>query len=55
MILFDHIVGTVSFKQLTYVVNESNGLLQPELILSNPLSVNVTVDIDSIDGLATGE
>ena len=48
MMLFDHIVGTVSFTQLAYTVYENNGTLQPELILSNPLSVNVTVEIDTV-------
>ena len=55
MILFHHIVGTVSFKELVYTVNENNGSLQPELILSNPLSVDVTVDIESFDDLAKGK
>ena len=54
-ILFHHIVGTVSFKELVYTVNENNGSLQPELILSNPLSMDVTVDIDSFDGSAKGK
>ena len=53
MMLFDHIVGTVSFTQLAYTVYENNGTLQPELILSNPLSVNVTVEIDTVEGEIT--
>ena len=48
MMLFDHIVGTVSFTQFGYTVYENNGTLQPELILSNPLSVNISVEIDTV-------
>ena len=46
--LFDHIVGTVSFTQFAYNVTENTGILQPELILSNPLSVNISVEIDTV-------
>ena len=49
MMLFDCIVGTVSFTQLAYTVYENNGTLQPELILSNPLSVNISVEVDTIE------
>ena len=55
MILFNLVVGTVFFKEFQYTVNESVGILRPELALGNPLSVNIVVEIESIDGLATGK
>ena len=46
---FDHIVGTVSFSQLAYLISEDSGMLQPEIILSNPLSINLTIMIEATD------
>ena len=55
MILFNHVVGIVSFKEPGYIVNENIGILQPEVCLSNPLSMNIAVEIESTDGRATGK
>ena len=55
MISFNHVVGAVFFKKMNYTVTESVGILQPELILSNPLSMDIVVDIESIDGFAIGK
>jgi len=49
------IVGTVSFEQSTYNVKEDGGLAEPVLVLSNPSSINVTVQVFNMDGSATGE
>ena len=38
-----------------YSVNEDDKLVQPVLILSDPLSTNITVEVFSTDGSATGE
>ena len=50
-----YIVATIFFGQLKYTVNESDGQVQPVLILSNPLSTDINVTITNEDGSATGE
>jgi len=46
---------TVSFSQSTYNLNEDSGPAQPVLILSNPSSTDITVQVSTSDGTATGE
>ena len=46
---------TVTFNQTTYSVDEDNGPAQPELVLSNPSSTAITVEVTSGGGSATGE
>ena len=47
---------TVRFNQSTYVVDESNGVIQPVLVLSNPLTnSNITLTIIAVSGTATGK
>ena len=46
---------TVSFSQSTYSVNEDDGLVQPVLVLSNPSSTNITVQVRDTSNTATGE
>ena len=48
------VVTTVSFENRTYSVDEDAGAVQPVLVLSSTLSVNVTLQILNIDGIATG-
>ena len=43
------------FSQTTYNVNEDAGPVQPTLILSNPSSTDITVQVTSGGGSATGE
>ena len=43
------------FDQSTYNVNENAGPVQPVLLISEPLSIDITVQIITIDGSATGE
>ena len=45
----------VNFNQSTYSVNENDRILQPVLILSNPSSTDITVQVRSTDKTATGE
>ena len=45
----------VSFGQSTYSVNEDDGLVQPVLVLSNPSSTNITVQVRDNSNNATGE
>ena len=46
---------TVMFNQSMYSVDENGGPAQPVLILSNPSSSVVTVQVITTDGSATGE
>ena len=43
------------FEQKTYSVHEDDGPAQPALILSNPSSTNITVQVLNTDGSAIGE
>ena len=49
------LVTSVKFSQSTYSVNENSGVVQPVLVLSNPSSTDITVEVTSTDGSATGE
>ena len=49
------VAATVSFEQLSYTVNEADGRVEPVLVLSNPSSSVITVQVFSIDGSATGK
>lgn len=43
-------VGTISFKQSTYSINENDDdPVRPVLVLSHPLSVDVTVQVETND------
>ena len=46
---------TVMFVETTYSVDEDDGPAQPTLVLSNPSSTNVTIQVTSGGGSATGE
>ena len=46
---------TVIFSQTTYSVDEDDGPAQPMLVLSNPLTTAITVQVTNTDGSATGE
>ena len=47
--------ATISFEQQTYIIYESDELVQPVLVLSNPSSSVITVQVFSTDGSATGK
>ena len=49
------IAPTVSFSQSTYSVNEDDGPAQPVLVLSNPSSTDITVQVRDNGNTATGE
>ena len=46
---------TIKFNQPTYSVNEDVGTIKPVLVLSNPSSTDITVQVFITDGSATGE
>ena len=43
------------FEDSTYTVNEADGNVQPVLVLSNPSSTAITVEVFSTGGSATGK
>ena len=43
------------FNQSMYSVNEDAGPAQPALVISNPSSTDITVQVTNTDGSATGE
>ena len=45
----------MAFDQSLYNVDEDDGPAQPVLVLSNPSSMDFTVQVINIDGSATGE
>ena len=45
----------ISFEQRIYDVNETDRNLQTTLVLSNPSSSVITLQVFSIDGSATGK
>ena len=49
------IVAIVHFSQSTYSVNEDDGVVQPVLVLSNPSSTDITVQVRDNSNTATGE
>jgi len=46
---------TVMFNQSMYSVIESEGPARPTLVLSNPSSSDITVQVTNTDGTATGK
>ena len=45
----------VNFSQSNYSASESDELVQPVLVLSNPSSSDITIRVDTINREATGE
>ena len=46
---------TVMFSQSLYSVTENAGLVEPVLVLSNPPSSDITVQVSNVDITATSE
>ena len=49
-----HTATTVSFNQSMYTVIENEGQVQPVIVLSNPSSTDVTIQVTDGGGTATG-
>ena len=49
------LVVIIKFDELTYNVDERSGMVQVALVLSNPLSSDLTVDVMSNDVTASGK
>ena len=45
----------VAFSRPMYRINEHDGPVNPELVLSKPLSFNISVQVRSIDESASGK
>ena len=45
----------VMFNQSEYIVNEDAGSAQPVLVISSPLSTDITIHVTSTDALGIGE
>ena len=52
---FQYLAITVSFNQSTYSVNEDAGPAQPVLVLSNPSSTDITVQVRDNENTATSK
>ena len=50
-----YVAATVSFAQSSYSVNETDEVVQVEIILSNLSSNNIVVQVGSSDVTAIGE
>ena len=46
---------TITFNRSTYGVNEGDRLAQPVLVLSNPSSTNITVQVRDTENTATSK
>ena len=55
MYMYHSIDITVRFARRTCRVDENDGPAQPVLVLSNPSSTDITVEVTNTDGTATGE
>ena len=53
--LFLYVDSTVSFKERAYYVSENDISVQPVLVLSNPSSTDVTVQVAKSDQLDIGK
>ena len=55
LVLICHLAVTLKFKQQMYTINESDGLVKPMLILSDPLTTNLFLQVMTVDSLATSK
>jgi len=47
--------ATISFDHPRYVVDEDDGPAQPVLVLSNPSSTDITVEVSDTQNTASGK
>ena len=55
MLFFIFIAATVYFMHSLYSVDESETIVNPVLVLSNPSVTDITVQLFNTDGSATGK
>ena len=51
----EHLAVIVKFNQEMYAINESDGLVKPVLILSDPLPTNLFLQVMTVDSSATSK
>ena len=49
------LVAIITFSQSAYSVDENSGTAQVTVVLSNPLSSDLTVEVINNDGTASGK
>ena len=54
MFVYHVVAVSIKFEKSSYSVDEGNRTVQPVLILSNPSSTSITINILNIDDTATG-
>lgn len=54
MLLWHYIDATISFEHEIYSIDENDGLVQPVLVLSNPSSFVINVQVRNNDKIAIG-
>ena len=47
------LAAIMTFSQLTFTIDEDTGAVQPQVILTNPSSVSITIEVFNTDGSAT--
>ena len=52
---FYFIAATVRFEQQTYTVEEAEEMVVLTLVLNNPSSTDISIEVLTIDGSATGK
>ena len=55
IVVYTSLAPIVTFDQSTSNVDEDDGPAQPVLVLSNPSSTDITINVFSTDGSATGK
>ena len=48
-------LDSIAFEQSTYNINEDDGVLMCTLVLTQPLSTDIIINIIDIEGSALGE
>ena len=52
LLIFYHLAITVMFDRRMYSVDENAGPAQPMIVLSNPSSMNMTVEVRNVNNTA---
>ena len=53
--MYNLVAVDIFFRELVYTVNETGGHVQPVLVLGNPSSTDITVQVTVDNGTATGK
>ena len=53
--VYCHVDVTVMLSQSSYSVHENAGVVKPVVVLSNPSSVDITIQVSDVQSGATGK